>query len=435
MAEIHKVLSQKAFAEANLFIPGGVNSPVRAWKHLGTSPVFIQKAKDAFLWDIDGNKYTDYCLSWGVFILGHRHPQVIKNVKRALKKGTSYGTPTLQETELARLISNRIPSIAKVRLVNSGTEAVMTAIRLARAFTGRNIIVKFDGCYHGHSDALLVNAGSGLSTLQQASSKGVPEDTIRHTISLPFNDTESLTQFFDKHGHNVAAILLEIVPGNMGVIPPKTDFLELIQQLAAHYNCLTIADEVITGFRHRLITAQQDYAFKTDLTTLGKIIGGGFPLAAVGGRKDIMDLLAPVGPVYQAGTLSGNPIAVTAGLTTLSLLSKPRELKKIFDQTDFFKKNMQQLAQKYQFQFHSSGTMFSIFLSPKKVENFQSVSEIPDSLFATFYHHMQQLKVYFAPSKYEANFISLAHNHKILEDTLNKIEFTIKKIYPYGKHK
>lgn len=435
MTEISNKRSQKAFVEANRFIPGGVNSPVRAWKQLGTPPVFIQKAKDAFLWDIDGNKYTDYCLSWGVFILGHRHPQVIKNVKQALKKGTSYGAPTLQETELARFICSRIPSIERVRLVNSGTEAVMTAVRLARAYTGRNIIVKFDGCYHGHSDALLVNAGSGLSTLHQASSKGVPEDTVRHTISLPFNDAELLTQFFEKHGREVAAILLEIVPGNMGVIIPHVQFLERILQLADQYNCLTIADEVITGFRHRLVTAQQEYAFKADLTTLGKIIGGGFPMGAVGGSKKIMDMLAPEGPVYQAGTLSGNPIAVTAGITTLTLLAQPRELKKIFDHTTYFKKNMQLLAQKYQFQFHDSGTMFSIFLTPEKIENLRSVSQIPDQLFSEIYHQLRQLNVYLAPSKYEANFISLAHNLKILDDTLNKIEYTVKKIYPYGKRK
>jgi len=435
MTENNTMQSQKAFAEANRYIPGGVNSPVRAWKQLGVSPIFIQKAKDAFLWDIDENKYTDYCLSWGVFILGHRHPYVIKNVKQALKKGTSYGAPTLQETELARLICNRIPSIDKVRLVNSGTEAVMTAVRLARAYTGRNVIVKFDGCYHGHSDALLVNAGSGLSTLQQASSKGIPEDTVRHTISLPFNETEPITQFFEKHGHTVAAILLEIVPGNMGVILPKPEFIERIQQLAAHYNCLIIADEVITGFRHRLVTAQQEYAFKAHLTTLGKIIGGGFPVGAVGGRSEIMNLLAPMGPVYQAGTLSGNPIGVAAGIATLSLLAQPHQLKKIFDQMSYFEKNMQLLSQKYQFRFHASGTMFSIFLTPEEIINLQSVSRIPDSLFAEFHQQLRQLNVYFAPSKYEANFISLAHNHKILDDTLNKIEFTIKKIYPYGHHK
>ncbi|MGC8822985.1 MAG: glutamate-1-semialdehyde 2,1-aminomutase [Bacteroidales bacterium] len=300
MKQLSKRKSQDAFAEATRFIPGGVNSPVRAWKHLGTSPIFVQKAREAFLWDIDGNKYTDYCLSWGVFILGHGHPRVIKSVKQALKNGTSYGAPTLQETELARLICNRIPTIEKVRLVSSGTEAVMTTVRLARAYTGKNIIVKFDGCYHGHSDALLVNAGSGVSNLHHASSKGIPEDTVRHTVSLPFNDSESLSQFFEKQGHEVAAILLEIVPGNMGVIIPQTSFLERIQQLAAQYHCLIIADEVITGFRHRLVTAQQEHAFKADLTTLGKIIGGGFPIGAVGGgEKKSWTYWLPRGPYIR----------------------------------------------------------------------------------------------------------------------------------------
>ncbi|MEJ5264154.1 MAG: glutamate-1-semialdehyde 2,1-aminomutase [Bacteroidales bacterium] len=434
MKVLNNILSQKAFAEANRYIPGGVNSPIRAWKQLGASPFFVQKANDAFLWDIDGNKYTDYCLSWGVFILGHRNPKVIKRVKHALKKGTSFGAPTQEETELARLICNRIPSIEKVRLVNSGTEAVMTAIRLARAYTGKNIIVKFDGCYHGHSDALLVNAGSGVGSLPQASSKGIPDDTVRHTISLPFNDVDQITHFFEQQGQNVAAIILEIVPGNMGVIIPQSNFLERIQQLSEQYKCLIIADEVITGFRHRLVTAQQEYAFKTDLTTLGKIIGGGFPIGAVGGRKEIMDLLAPVGPVYQAGTLSGNPIAVNAGFATLSLLAQPRILKKIHDNAAYFSKNMSLLADKYQFRFHSSGTMFSIFLTPEKVENFLSVAQISDNLFADFHHQLRDLNVYLAPSKFEANFISLAHNQKILDDTLNKIEYTIKKVYSHGKH-
>ncbi|MCX7986182.1 MAG: glutamate-1-semialdehyde 2,1-aminomutase [Bacteroidales bacterium] len=435
MKELINIRSQRAFTEATKLIPGGVNSPVRAWKHLNATPIFIEKAKGPYLWDIDGNKYVDYCLSWGVSILGHAHPFVLREVRKAVKRGTSYGAPTLHETRLASIVNQRIPTIEKVRFVSSGTEAVMTAVRLARAFTGRNIIVKFNGCYHGHSDALLVKSGSGLGNIQESSSKGIPDEVVQYTVSLPFNDSASLTRFFEEKGNKVAAILLEIVPGNMGVIIPHQQFLEQIQQLAESYNCLIIADEVITGFRHRMVSAQQYYALKPDITTLGKIIGGGFPLGAVGGREEILELLAPEGPVYQAGTLSGNPVAVRAGIATLTWLSQPLELKKVFDNTVYFENNLRRLAEKYQFQYSVWGGMFSIFLTTKPVVNFHDVSQIPDYLFAEFHRQLLQRSVYISPSKYEANFISLAHSKKILDDTLNKIEDTIIKIYPYASHK
>ncbi len=432
--ELNKISSIRAYAEACKYMPGGVNSPVRAWNHLNISPLFIQKAKGPYLYDLDGNKFVDFCLSWGVSILGHANRHIIHATKKALKRGTSYGAPTTEETILAQLISRRIPSMEKIRLVSSGTEAVMTAIRLARAFTGKNIIIKFDGCYHGHSDTLLVNAGSGVTQLNQASSKGIPHETVQYTISLPFNNEEILTQFFEKKGYEVAAIILEIVPANMGVILPKISFLECIQQLATTYQCLIIADEIITGFRHPALTAQQYFAFPADITTLGKIVGGGFPIGVVGGKQEIMDLLAPSGPVYQAGTLSGNPIAVCAGISVLEQLSQPHLIKKIYDNSEYLYHQLNTLTQRYNFQFTRWGSMFSIFLTSSSIDNFYDVkNNIPDAVFTEFFKHMLHLKVYLSPSKYEANFISIYHQKKVLDEVLNKIEFTLKKIYNYAR--
>lgn len=414
--------SKKAFEEAKKYLPGGVNSPVRAFTGVREYPLFIAKAEGSYIYDISGNKYIDFCQSWGVAIVGHAHEKVIKAVVEAAKKGTSYGAPTLYETELARMIIDSVPSIEKVRFVNSGTEAVMSAIRLARAYTKKDIIVKFDGCYHGHSDALLVSAGSGVTGIANASSDGVPAGFIKNTVSLPFNDIKRVEETFATLGSQIAAVIIEPVPANMGLIVPHTDFLLKLRELTTQYNALLIFDEVITGFRLSRGGAQAVLDILPDITTLGKIIGGGFPVGAYGASAKIMSLIAPDGPVYQAGTLSGNPVAVNAGISTLQLLDE-----KAYDELAFksgrFLDKLSSITKKYNITLNSYGNMFSIFFTDKKIENFEDVKITANrEFFALFYQGLLSQGVYFSPSLFETNFVSLAHDNDILDYTVNAVD-------------
>lgn len=412
--------SIQAFSEAVKYIPGGVNSPVRALKAVGTDPLFIERAKGATITDIDGNNYTDFCLSWGVFILGHAHPDVLSSVEQAIQRGTSYGIPTVVETELAKLVTHFIPSIERVRFVNSGTEAVMSAIRLARGFTGRDLVVKFEGCYHGHVDHMLVAAGSGVATLGRSSSAGVPDSFVAHTAVLPFNDNEALDQLFALRGNEIAAVIVEPVPANMGVVPERDGFLKHLREVTATYRSLLIFDEVITGFRLTPGGAQQLYGIKPDLTTVGKIVGGGFPAAAFGGRADIMALLAPEGPVYQAGTLSGNPVAMTAGIATLNILAQNGLYDNLNKRATQFISQLQQLLAPKGITVQSVANMFTPFFTEKEVVNFADVKQCDTQRFAKFFRHMLAGGVYISPSQFEADFISTAHTPTALEQVLDR---------------
>lgn len=414
--------SEQAYKEALQYIPGGVNSPVRALRSVGESPLFIRKAKGASLVDIDDNKFTDFCLSWGVFALGHNHPAVNKAVKQAISNGTSYGIPSLQETTLAKLVCKSVPSIERVRFVNSGTEAVMSAIRLSRGFTKRNIIVKFDGCYHGHVDHMLVSAGSGVVNLGNSSSAGIPDSFVSHTVSLPFNDSEAVTHLFELRGDDIAAVIVEPVPANMGVILPQNNFLQLLRNLTNKYSSLLIFDEVITGFRLSLGGAQQLFGITPDLTTIGKIIGGGFPAAAFGGRADIMSLLAPDGPVYQAGTLSGNPVAMSAGATTLKLLSSDGFYEKLNKKTDWFIQNLKDVTSDKGIIINQIGSMFTLFFSDRELYSFEDVKKTDQKRFARFFRYMLKEHFYISPSQFEANFISIAHTTKELDRFIKSVK-------------
>lgn len=422
---MQKNLSEKAYNEASRYIPGGVNSPVRALKSVGAAPIFIQKAKGAQLLDIDGNHYIDFCLSWGVFIHGHAHPAVNKAAVNAIRYGSSYGIPTLQETTLAKLVVDAVPSVEKVRFVSSGTEAVMSAIRLARAYTGRNIILKFDGCYHGHADHLLVAAGSGVAGLNNSSSKGVPSDFTKYTISIPFNDIQAVNDVFSKHGDEIAAIILEPVPANMGVVLPAKAFLQELREITLQYNVLLIFDEVITGFRLSTGGAQEHYGIKPDLTTLGKIVGGGFPAAAFGGKAVIMDLLAPLGEVYQAGTLSGNPVAMSAGIETLKLLQGENFYTILQTKSDQFITALKDIIKGKDIQLNHSGSMFTLFFSAKAINNFEDAKQADAERFERFYRKMLEQHIYFSPSPFEANFISASHSERQLEQTLRAVKKAI----------
>ena len=422
---MQRILSEKAYNEASKYIPGGVNSPVRALKSVGAAPVFVKKAKGAKFTDIDGNKYLDYCLSWGVFILGHNHPSVNKAVKKAVDRGTSYGIPSLQETELAKLVVSLVPSIEKVRFVSSGTEAVMSAIRIARGFTGRNIILKFDGCYHGHADHLLVSAGSGVAHLKKSSSAGVPEDFTKYTVSLPFNDIGAVRTFFLENADLVAAVIVEPVPANMGVVLPESNFLLQLREITAQNGALLIFDEVITGFRLGTGGAQQRFGITPDLTTLGKIIGGGFPAAAFGGRAEVMNLLAPDGPVYQAGTLSGNPVAMSAGIATLQLLREDDFYSNLESKSVWFINELKETIKGKPIVINNIGSMFTLFFSEKPIRNFEDAKNSDTVRFGEFYRAMLKKEIYLSPSAFEANFISSVHSEKYLTRTLKAIKKSI----------
>lgn len=410
------------FNQAQLVIPGGVNSPVRAFKGVGGDPVFIDRANGAYIWDTDNKRYIDYVGSWGPMILGHAHPEVVKAVKSSAEKGLSFGAPTAIETEMAERICQLIPSIESVRMVSSGTEATMSAIRLARGFTQRDSIVKFEGCYHGHSDSLLVKAGSGALTLGVPSSPGVPACLAEHTITLTYNDLEQVRETFKHTGDKIACIIVEPVAGNMNCIPPVEGFLEGLREICDEHDCVLIFDEVMTGFRTALGGAQSIYNIKPDLTTLGKVIGGGMPVGAFGGRKDIMEYIAPTGPVYQAGTLSGNPIAMSAGLKTLELISTDHFFEDLNCKVNTLVTGILQKAVKHKIPMaqNTVGGMFGLFFTDEdKVTNFTQATQCNTERFQQFFHGMLEQGIYLAPSAYEAGFVSTQHSDEDIQITID----------------
>jgi glutamate-1-semialdehyde 2,1-aminomutase len=412
------------FEQARSMLPGGVDSPVRAFRAVGGQPIFIQKGSGPYLFDVDGNRYIDYVLSWGPLILGHAHPQVVAAIQCAAENGTSYGAPSPLEVELARLIQMFMPGLEMIRFVNSGTEATMSALRLARAYTRRNKIIKFEGCYHGHADLLLVQAGSGVATLGLPDSPGVPPSTVQDTLVARFNHLESVATLFDQFPREIAAIIVEPVAGNMGVVPPLPGFLHGLRNLASAHGALLIFDEVMTGFRVHPGGAQALYAIQPDLTTLGKVIGGGLPVGAYGGRKDIMEMIAPAGPVYQAGTLSGNPLAMTAGIATLQALQSPELWDGIAAATEELANGTNILAQAagVALQGNRVGTMFSAFFTESPVQDWPTARTSDANRFARYFQGMLERGVYLAPSQFEAGFLSAAHGKEIIETTLNTVE-------------
>jgi glutamate-1-semialdehyde 2,1-aminomutase len=422
--------SAQAFTHACKFLAGGVNSPVRAFGGVDTGPVFIASAKGSKVYDIDGNEYIDYVGSWGPMILGHAHPKVVKAIRTALRHGTSFGAPTLAETELAEKIVAAFDSIEKVRLVSSGTEAVMTSVRLARAYTKKDLIIKMSGCYHGHSDSLLVAAGSGVAERSIASSAGVPDELAKLTIVLPYNDTDSVKAAFAGHKGRIAAVLVEPVAANMGVVPPVDGYLQTLRDLCDENDTLLIFDEVITGFRIAYGGAQELFGIKADITCLGKIIGGGLPAAAFGGRADIMDMLAPTGPVYQAGTLSGNPIATAAANATLDLLAKKDCYRKLESSAATLEAGLRDAAKEagIAVTINRVGSIMSCFFSDRPVRNFADVRSTDIKCFKRFFAEMLKRGIYLAPSAYEAMFISLAHTKADIKNTIEAAKQSLNKI-------
>ena len=421
--------SEKAFDEAKRYMPGGVNSPVRSYRSVGSNPPFISSASGSRIYDIDNNEYIDYVLSWGPMILGHANPEVVASLQEAIPRGTSYGAPTLLETELAKKIQAFMPSMEMVRLVSSGTEATMSALRVARGYTGRDRIVKFVGCYHGHSDSLLVKAGSGLATFGVPDSPGVPKGVAENTITLPYNDIDAVTQLFDEIGDTIACIIVEPVAGNMGCVPPVEGFLETLRDVTKAHGALLIFDEVMCGFRASSGGAQKLYNIKPDLTCLGKIVGGGMPLAVFGGSSKIMSEVAPSGPIYQAGTLSGNPVAVTAGLATLSMLQRdPTIFKQVEDSTKALCNGLEELAKKYNVPavVQRVGSMFTLFFTDKPVHNFDDASACNADHFKIFFHHNLSHGIYYAPSPFESNFVSMCHKGAEIDKTLAVAEEAFK---------
>ncbi len=413
--------SEELFLQAKHFIPGGVNSPVRAFKAVGGTPVFFEKAQGAYAWDADGKRYIDYVQSWGPMVLGHAHPEVINAVIETAKFGLSFGAPTERETTLAKKLCNLIPNMDMVRFVSSGTEATMSAIRLARAFTSRDKIIKFEGCYHGHSDSLLIKAGSGALTLGVPSSPGVPAVLADHTITLDYNDAAQVRECFAQHGDKIACIIVEPVVGNMNCVPPVPGFLETLRAVCDQYGSLLIFDEVMTGFRVGHKGAQAHYNIKADIITLGKVIGGGMPVGAFGGRRDVMAMIAPSGPVYQAGTLSGNPVAMAAGLKTLELLEAPGFYENLCARTTQLVEGLQKLADEAGIPFTTNhvGSMFGFFFtSEPKVTNFKQVMACDIPRFNKFFHGLLARGIYLAPASYEAGFMSGAHTDQDIQDTL-----------------
>jgi glutamate-1-semialdehyde 2,1-aminomutase len=419
------------FHRAQKIIPGGVNSPVRAFKGVGGDPIFFKQGKGAYLIDVDDKSYIDYVGSWGPLILGHCHPAVISAVTNVLQSGMSFGAPTELEILLAEKIISLVPSIEKIRMVNSGTEATMTAIRLARGFTGKSKFIKFNGCYHGHSDSLLVKAGSGLLTLGIPSTPGIPNSITEHTLTANFNDLDQTAQLFEKYSDDIAAVILEPIAGNMGFVLPKPEFLKGLRQLCDQYKSLLIFDEVMTGFRVGLSGAQGLFGITPDITTLGKVIGGGMPVGALGGKSEIMSYLAPVGPVYQAGTLSGNPLAMAAGLATLTEIEKPEVFTNLNKSTQALCQGLSFVANTLNIPFFSAslGGMFGFcFTEKQQIHDYADVASSDEILFKTFYHGMLDEGVYFAPSMYEAGFVSTAHGPKEVNLTQEAAEKVLRKI-------
>ena len=409
-------------------MPGGVNSPVRAFKNINGNPIFFEKAQGAYLFDADGNKYIDYIGSWGPMIMGHSHPDIVNAIKKQAELGTSYGAPTSLESDVASLIVKNVPSIEKIRMVNSGTEATMSAIRLARGFTNRNKIIKFDGCYHGHVDSLLIKAGSGVSTFGLPDSPGIPKDLAKHTITCPYNDTEAFIEIFNSVKDDLATVIVEPIAGNMGFVPGTEKFLQTIRTFTESNNSLLIFDEVMSGFRVSLGGAQEIYNIKPDLTALGKVIGGGLPVGAFGGKKEIMNYLAPEGPVYQAGTLSGNPLAMAAGATLLNLLINQNPYKELEEKAKLMLEGMKEImiSSGIPFSTNQIGGMFGFFFSEELPKNIDDVSKTNDEIFSSFINACIQNGIYFAPSKYEAGFISAKHGNAEIDETLKVINKIVK---------
>jgi glutamate-1-semialdehyde 2,1-aminomutase len=422
--------SRELFAAAQAVIPGGVNSPVRAFRAVGGQPLFIERGQGAFIWDADGNRYIDYVLSWGPLILGHADPGVVQALQQAAERGTSYGAPTALETELAGLVCELVPSAEQVRFVNSGTEATMSVLRLARAFTGRDKIIKLQGHYHGHADCLLVQAGSGVATLGLPDSPGVPHAMTQNTLTAPFNDLEAINRFFKMQGNKIAALILEPVAGNMGVIPPAEGYLAGLRELCTRYDVLLIFDEVMTGFRVALGGAQEYYQVTPDLTALGKVLGGGLPVGAYTGRREIMQRVAPAGPMYQAGTLSGNPLAMTAGIETLKRLRQPGLFEALVAGTTTLCEGIGAAAQAagvpvYQTQV---GTMFCTFFTDQPVTNWETAARSDTALFGRFFQAMLERGVYLAPSQFEAGFFSTAHTSEVVVATIQAAQTAFREV-------
>lgn len=418
--------SEALFEQAKHFIPGGVNSPVRAFRAVGGTPVFIDRAKGAYLYDCEGKRYIDYVLSWGPMILGHAHPSILDAVVEKLKLGLSFGAPTEIETELAKALCQIMPNMDLVRMVNSGTEATMSAIRLARAYTGRDTIIKFEGCYHGHSDSLLIKAGSGALTMGVPSSPGVPAALANHTITLTYNDIDGVKKAFSEIGEKIAGVIVEPVAGNMNCVPPAPGFLEALREQCDAYSSVLIIDEVMTGFRLGLTGAQGYYNIEADITTLGKVIGGGMPVGAFGGKRKIMEQIAPLGPVYQAGTLSGNPVAMAAGIAQLKEIQKPGFYQPLFDKTTTLTRGLESIANEAGIPLTTNhvGTMFGCFFvgddfaDGDRITNYQQVINCNTERFNQFFHGMLNSGIYLAPASYEAAFMSAAHTHNDIQYTL-----------------
>jgi glutamate-1-semialdehyde 2,1-aminomutase len=424
------VKSRELLTAARQVIPGGVDSPVRAYRAVGGEPPFITQGEGAYLWDADGNRYIDYVLSWGPLILGHAYPAVVEALAEAAARGTSYGAPTALETELAELVVEMVPSVEMVRFVNSGTEATMTALRLARAFTGRHKIVKFEGCYHGHADMLLVQAGSGVATLGLPDSPGVPPGATQDTLTAAFNDLAAVEHLFERFPEEIAAVILEPVAGNMGVVPPGDGFLANLRKLTADHGALLVFDEVMTGFRVDLGGAQALYGIDPDLTTLGKVIGGGLPVGAYAGKREIMETVAPAGPMYQAGTLSGNPLAMTAGLTTLRELRKPGVFDGIVDQTEKLCLGIGQAAASAGVPVYQTrvGTMFCTFFAEGPVEDYSDAQRSDTAAFGRFFQGMLEAGIYLAPSQFEAGFTSIAHTQAVIDATIEAAQHAMRQV-------
>ncbi|MCB5933462.1 glutamate-1-semialdehyde 2,1-aminomutase [Caldibacillus thermoamylovorans] len=421
--------SIKAFQEALQLMPGGVNSPVRAFKAVDMNPIFMESGKGSKIYDIDGNEYIDYVLSWGPLILGHANRQVVEALKKVVESGTSFGAPTLIENKLAELVKERVPSIEIIRMVNSGTEATMSALRLARGYTGRSKILKFEGCYHGHGDSLLIKAGSGVATLGLPDSPGVPEGIAKNTITVPYNDLDGVKTAFEKFGEDIAAIIVEPIAGNMGVVPPLPGFLEGLREMTEQYGALLIFDEVMTGFRADYHCAQGYFNIQPDLTCLGKVIGGGLPVGAYGGKAEIMEIVAPSGPVYQAGTLSGNPLAMTAGYETLKQL-KPEHYDEFKRKGDMLEAGYRQAAETYGIPLtvNRAGSMIGVFFTNEQVMNYDTAKTSNLDYFATYYREMALQGVFLPPSQFEGLFISTVHSDEDIEKTIQAAENAFRKI-------
>ena len=417
------------FKEAKTLMPGGVNSPVRAFKNINGNPIFFERASGAYLYDADHNEYIDYIGSWGPMIMGHSHPDIVGAIKNQVELGTSYGAPTSLESDVARLIKKCIPSIEKIRMVNSGTEATMTTIRLARGFTGRNKIIKFDGCYHGHVDSLLIKAGSGVATFGLPDSPGVPADLAKYTFSCEYNNKEQFLEIFNEIKDDLAAVIVEPIAGNMGFVPGHEDFLKLLRETTSANNSILIFDEVMSGFRVSLGGAQEIYNITPDLTALGKVIGGGLPVGAFGGKEEIMNYLAPSGPVYQAGTLSGNPLAMAGGTALLQLLIKENPFKELERNASVLLDGMKTLMIEsgIPFSINRIGGMFGFFFSEELPNNINDVAKTDDVLFSNFLNSCIRSGIYFAPSKYEAGFISAMHKDEEINRTLETVKQIIQK--------